>query len=144
MGGFAGLGNVFSGGGASGIGTSANQSTQSTDNKNNAISGENASIFDTRGGSISFNSLDAGVIDRAFDFAADYVGVTAAATSQTLEAYAQQSRGALDELVKFSTEQNKSSVQQLTESVFKTGVYALLGLAGLLALYGFTQRKKAA
>lgn len=59
---------LFSGGG---IGSSANTTTTTTDNKNNATSGS-GSIYDTRGGGINF--LDAGAIEKSFEFAAQSLG----------------------------------------------------------------------
>lgn len=64
-------GGLFGGGGSTGfsgggIGSSANQTANSTENRNNATSGENSDVFDSRGGTI--NVTDAGIVGLALDF----------------------------------------------------------------------------
>lgn len=143
-----GLGGLFGGGGGGfsggGIGSSANTTTNETTNQNNATSGDNSAVYDTRGGALEFNvnTLDAGAIDRVFDFASDYVGRAAESTANVLDSYSAQSREAFSELVKFSTEANKSGVQQLTESVFKYGLLALVGVAAVAA-FAYSRKKAA-
>lgn len=134
--------------------------TTYTDNSN--VAAQEDSIALGAGATYFVQALDGGAIEEAFglgnrsvdlagdsvkrslNFALDYAGLAAKQTGDVLDSYAAQSRDSLSQLVQFSTEQNKSSVQQLTESIFTTGVYALVAMAGLLALYAYSQRNKAA
>lgn len=139
-----GLFDMFGGGGASGsIGSSANTTTNKTDNKNNATSGDNAAIYDTRGGNISFQNtaLDGGVIDRAFDFAGDAFARAATITTSAQERQDTAARDSLAAVVAMSANQAKSGVQGLTEDMFRWGVGALAVIA---IAFTVTQKKRAA
>lgn len=85
-----GLASLFGGGGkgsfsGGGIGSSQSLQESTTDNKNNAITGDDASIYDTRGGNITF--ADQGAIEKAFNFARESLGVAGSAigTAQGIE-----------------------------------------------------------
>lgn len=132
--------DVFGGGGASGsIGSSANTTSNTTDNKNNATSGDNAAIYDTRGGNISF--LDANAIKEAFTFASDSLAKAAAITTTAQEAKDKAARDSLQAVVDLSTQQQKSGAQALTENVIKWGV-AGLAIVGAVLAFSLSKGKK--
>lgn len=74
-----GLFGNFSGGG---IGSSANTTTNTTDNKNNATSGDGSSIYDSRGGAI--NLTDGGAVENSLNFAGNALDSTYDFSAATL------------------------------------------------------------
>ena len=130
--------DIFKGGGASGsIGSSANQTSNTTDNKNNATSGSGSAIFDTRGGNIKLSSstTDQGTVAASFDLARKAITDTlagyqdafsraAAISTDAQTAKDKATRDSLKAVVDLSTNQSKAGVQGLTENVFKWSIIA--------------------
>lgn len=130
MGGFSSLfggggGGGFSGGG---IGSSANTTESTTDNKNNATSGENSAIFDTRGGNLEFNTLDGGVLDFAGSFGGQAFDFASKVNSDAIRNLSTGTAAVLDKI----TLDSGQRVQEVTGLIGKYALYAGVIAAAVL------------
>lgn len=125
-----GGGGLFGGGGFSGggIGSSANTTTSTTDNKNNATSGDNSSVYDTRGGSLAFNVTDGGIASNAFDFAAHAFDFASQVNDAAAHNLANGTAAVLDKV----TLDSGQRIQAITDTVGKYALYAAAIFAAVM------------
>ena len=125
------LSNLFggSGGGGStgfsggGIGSTANETQTTTDNQNNATSGDGSAVYDSRGGNISFSEFDGGAIEQAFLFARDSLGLVERNASQALQAF---NSGLAQSLETSDAERTGGSNRVMYTALAALGVVAVL------------------
>ena len=123
-----------------GVDKSKNTTVKTSVDNSNLAADNGANAVRIGGFRNTYVQDDQGSIEKAFalagqslQFASDYSAQAASATADTLDLYASESRGTLNEMIALS----QSPTQQLTENVFTTGIWALVALAGLFALYSY-------
>lgn len=112
------------------------------DNSNIAASG-GSNVARIAGKHNVYTQTDLGSIEAAFalagqslQLASDSYGQATRATADTLDLYASQSRDSLGEMIALS----QSPTQQLTTDVFQNGLWALVAIAGLFAIYSYKKK----
>lgn len=97
------------------------------------------------GASSTVNVLDSGAVGKSIDLAGDVASEAIKNTAEILDFYQKQNRDSLNTLAQFATESQKEGVQQLTENVFKYGLWGLgaLGATFVLTMLVSTRKKAA-
>lgn len=81
--------------------------------------------------------------DKTLTFTGDTIAKANQANADALAKYQSQATADVQQIAAFATDQNKQSVQQLTENVFRYGAWLLVGLGITAALYAYAQHPRA-